>query len=251
MGFNKQISENIKALNDTDKKILDYILKNSAKMSDIKLKDITNSLYISPNAIIRFAKRVGYSGFSEMKYDIIHGSDLHYGQSHEQHTIHDLGKKIMSGLQKTLDINRDEYMGSAIDLLNDSNKIVFFSLGLSRNITKSFIQRIEILNKICILSKDRDNALTLAKNIDNSFIAFFVSLSGNTNSLIRCANYLKEKNVTILSLTGLEHNYIQEVSDISLYAHKDSLTIDNTDAGSRLYLELILEIIIMKLYEVN
>lgn len=251
MGFNEQISVNIKKLNNTDKKILDYILKNSAKMTVLKLKDIANSLYISPNAVVRFAKRVGYSGFSEMKYDIVHASDLRYAQTYEQHTIHDLSKKIMSGLQKTLDINRDEYLESAIDLLDESNKIIFFALGLSRNTAKSFIQRIEILNKVCILSNDRDNALTLAKNIDNSFIALFVSLSGNTKSLIKCANYLKEKDVKILSLTGLEQNYIQEISDIALYAHIDSLTIDNTDAGSRLYLELILEIIITKLYEIS
>lgn len=69
--------------------------------------------------------------------------------------------------------------------------------------------------------------------------------------MIQCANFIREKNIKILSLTGLEHNYIQEISDIALYAHTDALKINNADMASRLYLEVILEVIISKLYEIN
>lgn len=80
---------------------------------------------VTTDAVVRFAQKIGYSGFSELKYDISHGSDLRYAQAQTDYSMHELGEKIMSGIKKTLDINREEYLKEAVELLNQSNKIVF------------------------------------------------------------------------------------------------------------------------------
>jgi len=93
---------------------------------------------------------------------------------------------------------------------------VFFSLGITTNSTRTFIQKLEHYNKLCLIPTDRDNALALARNLDDGFLAIFITLSGNTEILIQCANLLKQKGINIISITGLENNYIHKQTIIQI-----------------------------------
>ena len=64
----EQLSNQSIILNDTEKKIVDYILQNFDHLGTIK--NISEDLFISPNTIIRLCKKLGYKGFSELKYTI-------------------------------------------------------------------------------------------------------------------------------------------------------------------------------------
>lgn len=242
MTFNERIAERIQSLNDTDRKVMKYILSEYETIPNKKIAEIAKLLFISPNAVIRFAKKLGYSGFSEMKYDIQNNMSgtLNIPKSQNYYASAD---KMIKNMQKTVDMNREKNFYEAAKSVAAANKIVFISLGLTQNATKSFTQRLEVLNKVCVLSNDRDNALTLAKNLDNTFLAFFVSFSGNSDIIIRCANYFKEKNTKIISLTGFSQNYLQEVSDISLYSYSEEHMIDHMDVSSRVYIEFMLDLL--------
>ena len=54
--FHERISNNEITINNTEKKIIEYILENANSFSNIKITDITNDLYISANTIIRLCK---------------------------------------------------------------------------------------------------------------------------------------------------------------------------------------------------
>lgn len=242
MSFNKKVSQHIQEMNDTDKKVMNYFVNNYENVSNEKVAEVAKALYISPNAIIRFAKKLGYSGFSEMKFDILNQTATS-AKTAPSLDYYSLGEKMIKNMQKTIDINRENHFHQVVESLIAANKIVFISLGVTNSITRSFIQRLEVLNKVCILSSDRDNAVTLARNLDDSFLAFFVSLSGNSDIVIQCANYFKERKIKIISLTGLSQNYLQEVSDIALYAYSEPREVDSMDIGSRIYIAFMLELL--------
>lgn len=245
MTFNEKIAEHIHELNETDKKVMNYIIKHYETLPNKKISEISEALYISPNAIVRLAKKIGYSGFSELKFSIAHEKSP-AAETNYQLNYFSMGEKMIKNMQKTIDMNREKNFYQAARTIAAANKIVFIALGVTKNTAQAFIQRLEVLNKVCVLSSYRDNALTLAKNLDDSFLAFFVSLSGDSEIIIQCANYFKEKNVKIISLTGLSQNYLQEVSDISLYAYSETKEIDYMDVSSRSYLDFMLDLLYME-----
>ena len=71
MKFLDVISKENITLNNTEKRIVEYILEKSHSFSNIKITDMANDLYLSSNTIIRLCKNLGYSGFSELKYNIV------------------------------------------------------------------------------------------------------------------------------------------------------------------------------------
>ena len=74
MKFLDVISKENITLNNTEKRIVEYILEKSHSFSNIKITDMANDLYLSSNTIIRLCKKLGYSGFSELKYNIVNAN---------------------------------------------------------------------------------------------------------------------------------------------------------------------------------
>lgn len=243
MSFDKRVAENISNLNDTDKKILEYISGKYTSFKNEKLASIAKGTFTSPNAIVRFAKKLDYNGFSEMKYAILSNTKKTFTELHEHTDYYAVGTTLIKGMEKTLNINREDVFMKIVQEISSAKKIIFFALGITTNTTRTFIQKLEHYNKLCLLPTDRDNALTLAKNLDNDFLAVFITLSGKTDVLIQCANILKQKNVQIISITGLGNNYIQDISTLSLYTQTDNYLSTSTDLQTRLYIDFILEIL--------
>ena len=67
MDFFNRIAENTQYLNKSDNEILSYCIQNNEKVSDMKVQEVAQVLYTSPASVIRFCKKLGFSGFSEFK----------------------------------------------------------------------------------------------------------------------------------------------------------------------------------------
>lgn len=67
MEFYKRIAENTHLLNKSDNEILSYCIRNNKKISGMKVQEVADELYTSPASVIRFCKKLGFSGFSEFK----------------------------------------------------------------------------------------------------------------------------------------------------------------------------------------
>lgn len=70
MDFEKRVYEKEFNLNDTDDSIIEYIKSRRADIQNLSIQNIAKELFISPNAIMRTAKKLGYSGFSELKFSL-------------------------------------------------------------------------------------------------------------------------------------------------------------------------------------
>lgn len=75
LGGNFIIIENLinqyyKDLNENEKMIVSYILKNKEEFKDMGIVEIAEKCHTSKSSIHRLAKKLGFSGFSEFKYNM-------------------------------------------------------------------------------------------------------------------------------------------------------------------------------------
>lgn len=56
--------------NDTEDDILAYIEKHRKDISQLSIQKIAKDLYTAPNSIMRLLKKLGYSGFAELKFAV-------------------------------------------------------------------------------------------------------------------------------------------------------------------------------------
>lgn len=125
--FEKRVYEHEFKLNDTDDSIIEYIKANREDIQKISIQNIANSLYISPNAIMRTAKKLGYSGFSELKFTLQKENNPKDNRTAENRVLQKLPQNII----KSLDVLDDEDMEKLISALLNANNILFVGIGES------------------------------------------------------------------------------------------------------------------------
>ena len=234
--FNKISSESVH-LNQTEKKILDEILANYQNFERVKISMLAEKLFISSTAIIRLCKKLGYSGFSELKYQIkLDNSSVDFdGYNYEQ--------ELLSIMNQTVKLNSSESIKQCAELIYESDHVVFFALGLSKLVALALSKRLSCLNKFAIVPDDRDSCVSYANNLKPNQLAVFISLSGNTDIIKKIAYITKTKNVPIITFTGLSQSTLIAQSTVSLLAYHSSLNFVPDDINSRLGLSILCEMV--------
>lgn len=65
------LSEHIlSSLNQKELDLLKFIYLNSSAIARQTIQQFSNSVHVSSSSILRFCKKIGFSGFSELKYNI-------------------------------------------------------------------------------------------------------------------------------------------------------------------------------------
>ena len=93
MTFDERVAYGQEYLNETDDAILIYIRENISKISSLTIQKMSKELFIAPNSIMRFAKKIGYSGFAELKFSI---------QNEQQPRDITLGRQLMDMLPENI-----------------------------------------------------------------------------------------------------------------------------------------------------
>ena len=58
-------------LSSNEEIIKNFILENKEQLKNLTLKQIAAKIYVSPVALVVFAKKMGYSGWNQFKEDFI------------------------------------------------------------------------------------------------------------------------------------------------------------------------------------
>ncbi len=237
MNFFDQLSNRGIKLNPTEERIVNYLLEHYGALQDLKIAKVAEELYLSPNSIVRLCKKLGYHGFSELKYQIIHDRKQYGIDTAEQQT------SVMDNLKQTLAINSRQNIEKTARLIYESRQVIFFALGLSRIVALDLAKKLEHLNKIIIVPDDRDNCILYANNLVPGQIAFFISYSGSTDIICKLSYIAQTRGVPIVTLTGMSQNPISGSSVVSLYAYFRKLSYREADITSRIGFYLVTELI--------
>ncbi len=209
MTFEKRVYEHEFKLNDTDSMIVDYIMKNRENIHSLSIHIIAKELFISPNAIMRMAKKLGYSGFSELKYALQSFQQPDTDQTMESRILAALPQNIM----KSLDILDDNAMKELIRLMNESNKIIFSGIGdsvyfceLFGRYLRCFEKRVEFYQQI----HDIEYAI---HSSNGNFLLITISASGNPDRLVELINIAKNKGASTFCITHYGNNPVSLASD--------------------------------------
>ena len=70
MDLETAVMKKKESFNETDKAIVSYLLKYPEAASQLSLLELAQKLYVSKSAIFRLSKKLGLSGFSELKFEL-------------------------------------------------------------------------------------------------------------------------------------------------------------------------------------
>lgn len=58
----------VESLNETETYVYNYVVKNTKKVLDESIRELANNTHVSTATVMRFCKKMGCEGFTELKY---------------------------------------------------------------------------------------------------------------------------------------------------------------------------------------
>lgn len=237
-----RLVNNFNALTEVEQKIAESIIKTPEVYTNRSAADVADSLFVSKTSIINFAQKMGFEGFSELRYYI--QTTLNEENQNHLSTFDEINSYLYREVQKTFELVREEDLIAFIKQLKEAKTIYVLARGITKQYATAFTLQLRMLDFIAIFVDDYNLIKTLPNTLKAEDTCIILSLSGKTDILVEFTNRALAKSSKILSITSFGNNPINQMSDFTLNFYSDTTVQKYRDLDSRTGLNIVLQQII-------
>ncbi|WP_313182961.1 MurR/RpiR family transcriptional regulator [Lacrimispora sp.] len=229
----------IESLSHSEKHVFYYLDDHPELIASNTLTELAQILNTSNTTIIRMTKRLGLSGFAEFKF-------LLEGLLKETHVIQEKNllnqyNLFFQNLVNMIDISDLEFMA---DRINHSNILYIIGVGLTKPIAEYTAKRLMQLNKSVIYIYESHMIDLLPNLITSKDTVLFLSMSGETKTLVSAAGKLKYTGAALLAITNNGNSSLVKKMHRSLCSGVPVNMYKNYDITSRTFLMIQADLLI-------
>lgn len=249
-----KIRELYQELTSTEQKIADYIMEQDVNVSILSVAELAALAKTSPPSIVRFAKKLGYTGYQEMKIGLARDAvrqDAQQDKVYEAVTIHDstkdviykIGKENMNAIEETISILDEETMTKAISAMIQAHNINIFGVGASGLVGLDLQYKLMRINKRASMYMDSHTQLSSSIHLGKGDVAVGISHSGKTLETYKSMEAAKKRGATTISITKYGKNPLGDLADINLYTASVEKSLRTGAIASRIAQLTIVDIL--------
>lgn len=212
----------ISTLNDLEISVYNYIVSNRDKVIYMTIRELASENHVSTTTILRLVKKLGFEGFSEFKSNLKIDNKKEKFKYKENNILEEL-------LVRLRDTDLKKQINDAVELLKNYETIFFAGVGNSAHIAAYGGRFFSNYGKIAVVIDTLYYPLT-AESISEA-IAIIISVSGESNDIVRIAKTLKGRGVKIISITNSKTSSLSKISDLNIayYMERDSYYSDEAE----------------------
>lgn len=214
---------------NSERVIIDFILKEKMNIQNMTTKDIANATYTSPSTLIRIAHKMNFKGWNELKeaylkeekYLETHFLDIdaNYPFSNDD-TIMSIASKIATlkkeAIDDTVSLVTHDDLQKAVQTIRKTSSIYVFAVSNNALITQEFAHNMSRIQKRVTVCSLQGELVYTAMNADPHSCAIIVSYSGETPILKKVINALKINHIPIIGITNIGDNTVSKNADVVL-----------------------------------
>ena len=212
MSFDERVREIEMQLNDTEDDIVAYIREHRQNIQHLSIQTMAGELYVAPNSIMRLSKKLGYSGFAELKFAVQNES-----RPQKKTLSRQLMEMLPANIVKTLDVIDEKELAQAADIMRRAHCCIFEGVGdstyycelLGKNM-RCMDYRVQYYQQI----HDMDYAVEHGCKEDALII---ISARGENERLVNLARKGREIGMKVISITHMSDNPLAKQADHRLY----------------------------------
>ena len=219
-----KIRFSINEMGPAEKKIANYILENSQYLISDSIGDFAKKCDCGNATLVRFAKRLGFSGYQALKIGIAREMNSTSTISSEiapEDSCYSIFKKrtneIFVSLNNTESVLDEELLDKAANIIMNAKRIVVFGLGNSAAIAQDAAHKFLRLGFNAQACCDNHMQAIIASHLDRNCVALGISHSGSSKDIIEALRLSKIGNATTICITNYGSSPIVDVCDYSLF----------------------------------
>lgn len=256
-----RIREFEESYTSTEKLIAKYILEHGNEILNYSAQTLGEKTNTSAAAIIRFSKKIGFKGFSDLKMNLAqsHSNEQHdldvdiiFNENDDMTSLVDKGCRLnMNTVLKTYQLINISDLEKAINLLCEASTIYLFGVGGSSVIANDIEQKLIRIGKKVIYNNDLHIQMTFTQSMTKDDVALIISYSGTTTGLVDISKILVEKNIPYISITQINRNLISKNSTIALRVPSEEKELRIGAVSSRISSFVITDLLYYGVFKKN
>jgi DNA-binding MurR/RpiR family transcriptional regulator len=209
-----------------ERRIADFIVENSHLLRDYSSQQVANALKISQSSVVKFSQKLGFKGYSDLKYSIgdsiARGDGESNGNSAPQQA--DPHGALAEGLwlaksqaeQETRLINSPADVDAITAAIAKAGKVFIIGLGEDGIPARAFAMRLSMLD---VLTVHHFDAVLMTASIASATagdVLLVFSEYGQQAALGKISRQFRERRGKVVSVTRHTANPLRTHADLSL-----------------------------------
>ncbi len=229
-------------LTRVEKRIADCLLSSPKSFINSSVTELSEKLGVSQGSINNFGKKFSSGGFSTLKLELAQCISAHseppFGAVDRTGSIKSaLEVKIRentASFRNTLDINSEENLALAAQLIMDAEKIEVYGVFQSGVAAKDIYYQLIRLGMPATFVDDSFMCTVSASMLNEKSVAIAVSASGRTKEILDSVELAHQSGAKVICLTGGKSSPLAKISDCVLITPPSGITISNRATEMRL-----------------
>lgn len=222
-----KVADNYK-LSETERQILEYILKNIDFVLTKGVRDVATINYTSAATVMKLSKKLGYTGYVDMIYRLNFIIKNH--ENNQEHT---------SDITSFIAEIDNEKIDAFINLLIKHREDIIFitATGFSDSVADFFWRKMLVLGFKCI----KTNSYGVYDNNQiGGALVIGISKSGETESVTKVIDYAVKNKLDIVTFTGKSENHMSNQATLNFLILDDKELDDRNITANYFYARVMI-----------
>lgn len=229
-------------LTKSEQRIARYIMAYPEQMLEQTIADVAKETDSSEITVSRFCKKLGYSGWQEVKRMV--AAELSTGSGKVLQDIENddptpvLAQKcfhaLAEGLQDTLSLLDYDAIDKAAQWLQDARRVAVYGFGNSATVATDLVTRYVRLGLAITAYADSHMQVTSAALLAPTDVVIAISHSGASTDLLHSVAVAKDCGAKVIALTSYGQSPLAKLADLCLCGMGREVRYSSEAGASRL-----------------
>lgn len=246
--MNNLISSFYHKYTKSELKIAEYVVNNDISYKSIV--ELAKEIGVGEATILRFCKKIGFSGFYDFKIAYVKGQNEQEEQE-DANLIDRVSNKyteLISLAKERINLNSIE---TAADLINNAKDIVVFGVGNSGITARQAEAALQRRAYLARSVEDPHFQSILAATLTEDSLILAISLSGYTTDIIESVTIAKESGAKIIAITNFADSALGQLADCKLLTASKENPLEGGALSSKISQLFALDLLFNQLDERN
>lgn len=214
----------VESLNETETYVYNYVVKNTKKVLNESIRELANDTHVSTATVMRFCKKMGCEGFTELKYRLKENVEMQ--ETKEDNVTDQFGYFIEK-------VRTSDYLDSiqrAAEIIKQSDSILTLGIGTTGDFAKYTSRLLSGMGYCCYgVDGAAYPAQRVAEGHQGVIIAFYERLQKKL--LFEEIYRYKNKNYMIIMLTNTNMGSMEHLCDEVIHVSDGSVMLGKIHSG--------------------
>ena len=223
-----KIRFSLSSMGPAEKKIANYLLQHTGEIIDISISELAKQCGCGDATIVRFSRRLGLTGYQELKLGIaaeVNASSSISAEIEKGDSCFEIFKKrivdISNSLSSTETVLDEAALDRASSVISKADRIVIFGLGNSAAIAQDAAHKFLRLGLSAQACCDNHMQAIIASHLKRGNVAIGISHSGASKDIVEALRLSKACGATTICVTNYGASPLAETAEIRLFTKSE------------------------------